>query len=49
MDADDVSTPGDDAALRDLQWDNDLLETGTAHETATGEGRASPSSTPGST
>ena len=38
IDAEPASTPGGDAALRDLQWDNDLLETGTAHETATGEG-----------
>lgn len=38
VDAEDASTPGDDAELRDLQWDNDLLETGTAHETTTGKG-----------
>lgn len=38
VDAEDESTPGDDAALRDLQWDKDVTEVSAAHETATGEG-----------
>ncbi len=38
VDAEPSSTPGEDAALRGLQWDKDLMQVGDAHEVATGEG-----------
>ncbi|MFC7226826.1 S8 family serine peptidase [Salinirubellus salinus] len=38
VDADASSTPGEDAALRDLQWDKDLIRASEAHEVATGDG-----------
>ncbi|MFD1513425.1 S8 family serine peptidase [Halomarina rubra] len=38
LDATATATPGEDAALRDLQWDNDLTRATPAHEIATGKG-----------
>ena len=38
VDAEEPSTPGEDAALRDLQWDKDLTDVSGAHEIATGDG-----------
>jgi len=38
VDAEDSSTPGEDADLRDLQWDKDVTEISGAHEIATGKG-----------
>ena len=38
VDAEDSATPGEDAALRDSQWDKDITEVDDAHQIATGDG-----------